>query len=102
MITQFEMIIGEFPWNEQAKPLELFYTVAFASVIFVIMVNTFLLAVVVQAYDAVASAIKESSVEQNVVVDVLQSFGYVYFTLRRKWPSRNDVAEALAAIDVDG
>ena len=56
LFTQFEMIMGEFPWNEQPGMIEWFYTMAYSSVVFIIMINTFLLAVVVSAYDAVASA----------------------------------------------
>ena len=42
----------------------------------------------------IRSAIKESDIEQNVVIDFLESFGYFWLALRRRWPSRRAVAEA--------
>jgi len=94
---------GAFPFNKQPSMLELFYTIAFVCVIFIIMVNTFLLAVVVAAYDGVATAIKDSVVEQNVFLDVIQSFQYFYFRFspKWKWPDRALLVSALAAEDFD-
>jgi hypothetical protein len=99
LVTQFEMVTGEFPFNEQPSMLELFYTVTFVSVVFIIMVNTFLLAVVVSAYDTVAKAINDSVVERNVFLDVIGSFTYFYFRYSPlfKWPDRLDVVAALTA-----
>jgi hypothetical protein len=82
---------------------ELFYTIAFVCLIFIIMVNTFLLAVVVSAYEGIQEAIKDTNVEKNVFLDVYYSFMYKYFQSSPLWkfPNRMDVVSALAAKDFD-
>ena len=66
------------------------------------MVNCFLLAVIVSAYDGVATAIKESVIEHNFIFDVIVSFQYLYlqFASGHRWPSRKLLLDALAATDV--
>jgi hypothetical protein len=103
LLTQFQMVAGgSVPLSEQPQGVELCYFVAFVIIIFVIMVNCFLLAVIVSAYDGVATAIKESVIEHNFIFDVIVSFQYLYlqFASGHRWPSRKLLLDALAATDV--
>jgi hypothetical protein len=100
--SQFEMIIGEFPFAEQeASFFEMFYMFSYAMIVFVLLINSFLLAVVVGAYENVKDAIENCLVEQNVFWDVFQSFYYPAIALKEQWPDRPEVAIALAGYDVD-
>jgi hypothetical protein len=103
MWSQFQMVIGEFPFNEnEATYFEYFYMIMYAMIVFVLLINSFLLAVVVGAYENVKDAIENCLVEQNVVFDVFQSFYYaLYLRPRHQWPDREEVAIALAGYDVD-
>merc|ERR1719506_1530682 len=85
--SQFEMIIGEFPFNEnEASNFEMFYMAAYAIVVFILLINSFLLAVVVGAYENVKDAIENCLVEQNVVKDVIYAFAYFPFKVKHGWP----------------
>merc|ERR1719321_5648 len=88
MWSQFQMVIGEFPFNEnEATYFEYFYMIMYAMIVFVLLINSFLLAVVVGAYENVKDAIENCLVEQNVVFDVFQSFYYFfYLSPKNKWP----------------
>jgi len=100
LTTQFEMVIGEFPWQDDVGGLEFFYNVAYALIVFITLLN-FLLAVIVSCYDNLKKEIDDCLVELNVVTDVWYAFRYWYKQVFMKWPSRENVAQALAAIDVD-
>merc|ERR1719271_1373244 len=100
LTTQFEMVIGEFPWQDDVGGLEFFYNVAYALIVFITLLN-FLLAVIVSCYDNLKKEIDDCLVELNVVTDVWYAFRYWYKQVVYKWPSRENVAQALAAIDVD-
>jgi hypothetical protein len=99
--SQFEMIIGEFPFAEGrvASFFEMFYMFSYAMLVFVLLINSFLLAVVVGAYDQVKTAINECLVEQTVFYDAYQAFYYPLLMQRLNgWPEREDVAIALAGV----
>jgi len=102
--SQFEMIIGEFPFAEGrvASFFEMFYMFSYAMLVFVLLINSFLLAVVVGAYEQVKTAINECLVEQTVFYDAYQAFYYPLWKQRLNgWPEREDVAIALAGYDAN-
>ena len=74
---------------------------SFAAIVFILMVNSFFLAVIVEAYDSVKEATQTSVVESNVFNDVFQTFFYYVRELEYGWPDREAVAIALAGLKLD-
>ena len=100
--TQFKMSLGNFPFNEKDPSwAENFYMASFAAIVFILMVNSFFLAVIVEAYDSVKEATQTSVVELNVFKDVFQTFFYYVRGLEYGWPDREAVAIALAGLKLD-
>ncbi len=104
MVTQFEMLVGEYPWPEsdleQNFQSFLSYLVIYALVIFIILMN-FLLAIVVDSYAKVKEEVKECVIECSIMVDVIALLIYPWFQLFLGWPSRSHLIRKLLALDVN-
>merc|ERR1719305_737236 len=75
LIRQFEMVVGEFPW-EAVEGLDLttsvifmVYVAIYAFFVFFILLN-FFLAIIVEAYSRVKKGMDENVVERNCVEDI--------------------------------
>eukprot|EP00397_Hematodinium_sp_SG-2012_P013439 GEMP01013645.1.p1 GENE.GEMP01013645.1~~GEMP01013645.1.p1 ORF type:complete len:845 (+),score=143.03 GEMP01013645.1:378-2537(+) len=103
-ITQYRMIIGEFPWDvmERAPNPVLFfvYLIIFGLVVFFLLLN-FFLAIVVDSYALVKEQVNASVVERLVFVDVVAVFLYPFLALTKRWPGRHKLLDEILIGDLD-
>eukprot|EP00392_Amoebophrya_sp_AT5.2_P012938 g13045.t1 len=120
-ITQFEMLMGEYPWPlswgdadgrvpstplTPESPLDQNYTLfhtylqIYSLVVFFILLN-FLLAIIVDSYASVKEMVNVSVVECNILTDMLALILYPILRLVKKWPDRGHLIRKLLALDVN-
>jgi hypothetical protein len=99
--TQFRMLTGDWPFEEEAPRAEyMLYMTLYLVVVFIALLN-FLLAVVVNAFTEVQAEMDKCKIELNLLPDVWYSFSYYWHRVRSGWPDRLDIVLVLATIDVD-
>merc|ERR1719409_962881 len=64
MLTQFKMLIGEWPWTENTDPQLFIYLLTYALIMFFILLN-FFLAIVVDTFTRVQEVVQETQVEKS-------------------------------------
>ena len=101
LLNNFMMMFGNFPedWAgmEFATPLRLeliVYVVLYFLVVFLLMQN-FLLAIVVEAYMAVAEENQQMETEQDFVSDLASCFGARLVGIQHGWPNYSILGRTL-------
>ncbi|CAD7939844.1 unnamed protein product [Amoebophrya sp. A120] len=103
-ITQFEMLMGEYPWPEstldQNFGLFFSYLNIYSLVVFFILLN-FLLAIIVDSYASVKEMVNTCEVECNILTDIVALLCYPYMRVVYQWPERGELIRKLLALDVN-
>ncbi|CAD7965144.1 unnamed protein product [Amoebophrya sp. A25] len=104
VITQFEMLMGEYPWPEsqtdQDFGLFFSYLNIYSLVVFFILLN-FLLAIIVDSYASVKEAVNTCVIECNIFTDLVALTAYPVMQMIYKWPERGYLIRKLLALDVN-
>eukprot|EP00919_Chromeraceae_sp_WS-2016_P038579 GHVR01092136.1.p1 GENE.GHVR01092136.1~~GHVR01092136.1.p1 ORF type:complete len:1256 (-),score=260.69 GHVR01092136.1:98-3418(-) len=87
IFTQFQMLIGDWPWQEDSEdPLMYLYFTAFALIVFFILLN-FFLAIIIDAYSEVKGKVEESEVENSLAYDIYVNIYFSFLSCRKRWPN---------------
>eukprot|EP00919_Chromeraceae_sp_WS-2016_P058853 GHVR01139885.1.p1 GENE.GHVR01139885.1~~GHVR01139885.1.p1 ORF type:complete len:770 (-),score=133.30 GHVR01139885.1:60-2369(-) len=87
LLTQFKMLIGEWPWNVELDLAMIIYLSLFALIVYFTLMN-FLLAIIVDAYGDVKKSIEDCIVEKNLLLDVFALVHFFYIGIVNKYPMR--------------
>uniref|UniRef100_A0A0G4IDD9 Polycystin cation channel PKD1/PKD2 domain-containing protein n=1 Tax=Chromera velia CCMP2878 TaxID=1169474 RepID=A0A0G4IDD9_9ALVE len=101
--TQFRMVLGDWAFPVDRGDAFLYiYMVAFALVIFFILLN-FFLAIIIDAYAEVKKHVEDSLVEKNLMVDMWDLAAYSMLASRQRLVknTREEVLKQLARVKTD-
>ncbi|EKX42859.1 hypothetical protein GUITHDRAFT_140993 [Guillardia theta CCMP2712] len=92
--TEFEMLFGQFPadWTS-TREMQLF-TVLYTLIVFLLILN-FLLAIIVEAYMGLRTAVMELETEQEFLTDLLDCFHSLFYRCVYGWPSSKKLGKVL-------
>merc|ERR1719478_1665638 len=94
MLTQFKMLIGEWPWTSTTDPQLFIYLLTYALIMFFILLN-FFLAIVVDTFTRVQEVVQETLTEKAFFSDCADVIGYLWKCKTLGWPNPMKVEEYL-------